>query len=304
MDKFEEMRVFAAVVDAGSFVKAADTLGISKTAASRYVSDLEQRLGVRLMNRTTRRLSLTQEGEVFNIRCREILGSIAESEAEVSTHAERASGLLKVSVPVSFGLTHVAHLWAGFMAAHPAVSLDVHLADRVVDLVDEGFDVAIRIARLPDSSLISRKLASTRMVLCASAAYLHERGVPQHPAQLSRHDVIGYSLGSMGDQWEFEGPSGPVTVRISPRLRTNNGNTNVAAAAMGAGIALEPAFLVAAELEAGRLVQVLPDYESIELGIYAVFPSRRFMLPKLRAFIDYLSHALAGAHWQAARPLG
>ncbi|MBS0340238.1 MAG: LysR family transcriptional regulator [Proteobacteria bacterium] len=302
MDKFEEMRVFAAVVDAGSFVKASDALGISKTAASRYVSDLEQRLGVRLMNRTTRRLSLTQEGEVFNTRCREILGSIAESEAEVSTHAERAGGLLKVSVPVSFGLTHIAQLWAGFMAAHPAVSLDVHLADRVVDLVDEGFDVAIRIARLPDSSLVSRKLASTRMVLCASAAYLHERGVPEHPAQLSQHDVIGYSLGSMGDQWAFEGPSGPVTVRISPRLRTNNGNTNVAAAAMGAGIALEPAFLVAAELDAGRLVELMPEYKSIELGIYAVFPSRRFMLPKLRAFIDYLSHALAGAQWQ--RPQG
>lgn len=178
MDKYQEMRVFAAVVDAGSFVAAADALGMSKAAVSRYVSDLEQRLGVRLMHRTTRTHSLTQEGELFLARSREILASIAESEAEVSTRADMASGLLKVSVPVSFGIEHLAPLWSEFLEAHPRVSLDVQLADRVIDLVDEGFDLAVRIARLPDSSLVSRKLAVTRLVLCASPKYLERRGAP------------------------------------------------------------------------------------------------------------------------------
>ena len=176
MDKFQEMRVFAGVVDAGSFVAAADHLGMSKAAVSRYVAQLEQRLGVRLMHRTTRKLSLTQEGEVFLARAREILASIEASEAELSTHADTASGLVKVNVPVSFGIQHLAPLWGEFLDAHPRVSLDVQLADRVIDLVDEGFDLAVRIARLPDSSLVSRQLASTRLVLCASPAYLERRG--------------------------------------------------------------------------------------------------------------------------------
>src|SRR6478735_7179056 len=171
MDKFQEMRVFAGVVDAGSFVAAADALGMSKAAVSRYVSELEQRLGARLLHRTTRRLSLTEEGELFLARSRDILASIEESEAEMSTRAESATGLLKISVPFSFALKHLAPLWPEFLAAHPRLTLDVELADRIVDLVDEGFDVALRIARLPDSSLVSRRIASTRLVLCASPAY-------------------------------------------------------------------------------------------------------------------------------------
>jgi DNA-binding transcriptional LysR family regulator len=178
MDKFQEMCVFAGVADAGSFVGAADALGMSKAAVSRHVSDLEQRLGVRLMQRTTRKLSLTPEGEVFLSRCRDILASIEASEAELSTRTASASGLLKVSVPVSFATRHLAPLWSDFLAAHPRLTLDVHLADRVVDLVDEGFDLAVRIARLPDSSLVSRKLASTRLVLCAAPSYLRRRGTP------------------------------------------------------------------------------------------------------------------------------
>ena len=299
MDKFQEMRVFSAVVEAGSFVSAAAALSISKAAVSRYVADLEQRLGVRLLHRTTRKLSLTGEGEVFHSRCREILASIEESEAEVSTRAGSASGLLKVSVPLSFGVKHLARLWAGFMAAHPQVSLDVNLSDRVVDLVEEGFDLAIRIARLPDSSLISREIATTRLVLCASPHYLEQRGTPRKPSELREHDVIAYTLLAMGDQWSFEGPDGAVTVKVVPRLRSNNGDTCIVAALNGAGIILQPTFLVGEHLAAGSLVEFLPGFRSMELGIFAVYPTRKFVVPKVRLFIDYLAKSFAGAAWGA-----
>jgi DNA-binding transcriptional LysR family regulator len=297
MDKYQEMRVFAGVVDAGSFVAAADALGMSKAAVSRYVAELEQRLGARLLHRTTRKLSLTGEGEVFLARCRDILASIDESEAEMSTRSSSASGLLKVSVPVSFALKHLAPLWSDFLAANPRVTLDVHLADRVVDLVDEGFDLAVRIASLPDSTLVSRRLATTRLVLCAAPAYLRQRGTPKHPADLAAHDVIGYSLLSTRGQWLFEGPEGPITVKITPRLWTNNGDTSVAATVRGVGIDLQPDFLVADEIADGRLTEVLPAYRSVELGIYAVYPSRKFVLPKVRALVEFLSTAFANPAW-------
>ncbi len=297
MDKYQEMRVFAAVVDAGSFVAASDALGISKAATSRYVSDLEQRLGARLLHRTTRKLSLTSEGEVFLARCRDILASIEASEDEISTRSDTASGPLKVSVPVSFGVLHLAPLWSEFLESHPRVTLDVQMADRLVDLVDEGFDLAVRIARLPDSSLVSRRLATTRLVLCASPAYLERRGVPAHPSELAQHDVIGYSLLVASDQWQFTGPDGPVNVKVRPRLWSNNGDSCVAAALRGTGIQLQPTFLIAPELESGRLVEVLPQFRSAELGVYAVYPSRKFVLPKVRALVRFLSDKLAEPPW-------
>ncbi|MEJ8859206.1 LysR family transcriptional regulator [Variovorax robiniae] len=300
MDKFQEMRVFSAVVDAGSFVAAAASLPASKAAVSRYVSELEQRLGVRLLHRTTRKLSLTEEGEVFYSRCREILLSIEASEAEISTRAGSASGLLKISVPLSFGVKHLAQLWASFMTAHPQVFLDVNLSDRAVDLVDEGFDLAIRIARLPDSSLISRKIASTRLVLCASPRYLRRRGKPRDPAALREHDVIAYTLLAMGDQWSFEGPDGSVSVKVAPKLRSNNGDTCITAALSGGGIILQPTFLVSEHIAAGTLVELLPRFRSIELGIFALYPSRKFVAPKVRLLIDHVSKAFANAEWLTA----
>ncbi|MGV0958269.1 MAG: LysR family transcriptional regulator [Limnohabitans sp.] len=291
------MRVFTAVVDAASFVGAGDALNMSKAAVSRHVSDLEQRLGVRLMHRTTRKLSLTSEGEVFLARSREILASIEASEAELSTRSVTASGLLKVSVPVSFGIRHLAPLWSEFLANHPQVTLDVQLADRVIDLVDEGFDLAVRIARLPDSSLISRQLASTRLVLCAAPSYLKRRGTPAHPSELAEHDVMGYSLMAMGDQWQFTGPDGPVSAKVRPRMWTNNGDSCVAASLAGAGIQLQPTFLIDQELASGQLVEILPQFRSVELGIYAVYPSRKFVLPKVRALVEFLASKLGQAPW-------
>jgi DNA-binding transcriptional LysR family regulator len=302
MDKFQEIRVFSAVVDASSFVAAADSLGMSKAAVSRYVSELEQRLGVRLMHRTTRKLSLTPEGEVFLARCRDILASIESSEAEISTRSVTASGLLKVSVPVSFGIRHLAPLWSEFLSDHPQVTLDVQLADRVIDLVDEGFDLAVRIARLPDSSLISRQLASTRLVLCAAPSYLKRRGTPAHPSELAQHDVLGYSLMAMGDQWQFTGPEGPVSVKVRPRMWTNNGDSCVAAALQGSGIQLQPTFLIDEELASRQLVEILPQFRSVELGIYAIYPSRKFVLPKVRAMVEFLANKLGQAPWVKKKP--
>ena len=252
------MRVFAAVVDAGSFVGASDAIGMSKPAVSRQLPDLEARLGVRLLQRTTRRLSLTEEGEVFYARCKDLLADLDEAEAEITSRSGEASGLLKVNVPVSFGIIHLAPLWAELMARHAKVTLDVTLSDRVVDLVDEGFDVAVRIARLPNSSLISRKIASTGLILCASPAYLRARGTPTHPSDLANHRVIAYSLFSMGNTWEFDGPDGPVSIKVAPSLHTNSGDTCRAVALQHGGIILQPSFLVSNDLEIRRAGQSCP----------------------------------------------
>ena len=302
MDRFEEMRVFTAVVDAGSFVGASDALDMSKAAVSRHVADLESRLGVRLLHRTTRRLSLTPEGEVFHGRCRELLGGVEEAETEITARSGEASGVLRINVPFSFGLLHLAPLWAEFMAQHPLVVLDVTLADRVVDLVEEGFDMAVRIARLPNSSLVSRQLTSTRLVLCASPAYLEAQGRPEHPGDLARHAVLTYSLFSMGEQWEFTGPDGApgtTSVKVSPRLRTNSGDTCRVAALRHQGIVLQPSFLVGPDLQAGTLVEVMPAWRSIELGVYAVYPSRKFVSPKVRRMIEFLVDAFRMRGWPA-----
>ena len=269
MDKLAAMQAFVAVVDAGSFVKGAEAIGQSKAGVSRYVGELEAQLGVRLLHRTTRKLSLTEEGEVFHLRCKELLDQLAEAEAEITVHSGSAVGLLKVNAPVTFGQLHLAPLWPDFMSRHPKVALDVTLADRFVDLVEEGYDLAVRIARLPSSSLISRRLSSTRLLLCASPTYLRQRGTPAHPSELVAHDIVSYSLLSMGESWEFEGPDGPVVARVNARLRTNSGETCCAAAVRHQGIVLQPSFLVAPWLQSGELVEVLPQFRSIELGIYA-----------------------------------
>lgn len=299
MDRFQEMRAFVAVVEAGSFVRAADALDLSKTAVSRLVGELEARLGTRLLHRTTRRLSLTPEGEVFHERCRQLLDGVAEAEAELSAHSGQAIGRLRLNVPVTFGLLHLAPLWPAFMALHPKVELDITLSDRVVDLVDEGYDLAVRISRLQASSLVSRRLTSTRLVLCASPEYLRRHGTPAHPSDIAHHAVLSYSLLSTGEQWEFDGPGGPVSVRVTPRLRSNSGDTCCAAAVRHQGIVLQPSFLVGPHLARGELVELLPAFRSLELGVYAVYPSRRHLTPKVRVLIDFLVEAFRMRTWPA-----
>jgi DNA-binding transcriptional LysR family regulator len=297
MDRFLEMKVFSAVVEAGSFTGASHLLDMSKAAVSRYVAELEERLGVRLLHRTTRKLSPTTEGEIFHARCRELLDNLDEAEAEITSRSGEASGLLKVNVPVTFGLMHLAPLWPALLARYPKLELDITLSDRVADLVEEGFDLAVRIGQLPASSLISRKLASTRMVLCASPDYLQRRGEPAHPDQLLQHDVISYSLFSSGENWSFTGPDGQVSVKVAPRVRTNSGDTCRAAALHHQGVVLQPTFIVGADLAQGTLREIMPGYRSIELGVYAVYPTRKFVSPKVRLLIDFLVEAFAAPAW-------
>ncbi len=299
MDRFLEMQTFNAVVDAGSFVKAADALAMSKAAVSRYVADMETRLGVRLLHRTTRRLSLTGEGQVFYARCKDLLAELDEAEAEITSRSKAASGLLRVNAPVTFGILHLAPLWGVFKARNPEVTLDITLADRVVDLVEEGYDVAIRIATLDSSTLVSRRLATTRMALCASPRYLAQQGLPQHPSELTRHAVISYSYWATKDEWRFDGPHGPVSVKTRPCIHTNSGDTCRAAALAHQGVILQPTFLVGRDLSDGTLVELMPEFRSIELGIYAVYPTRKHVSAKVRALIDFLAAHFAGqgASW-------
>jgi DNA-binding transcriptional LysR family regulator len=221
------------------------------------------------------------------------LVTLEEAEAEMTASSGEAVGRLRISAPVSFGLMHLAMLWPRFMRLHPNVELDVTLGDRVVDLVEEGYDLAVRIARLPNSSMISRQLTSTRLTLCASPAYLQQFGVPVHPSQLANHSVLAYTLLAMGETWEFLGPEGAVSVKVSPRMRSNSGDTCCAAALYGQGIVLKPSFLVENHIQSGALIEILPTYRSVDLGVYVVYPSRKHVSPKVRAMVDFLTAAFA-----------
>lgn len=288
MDKFQEITTFTAVVDAGSFVKAADRLNMSKAAVSRHLVDLETRLGIRLLHRTTRKLSLTEEGELFYQRCKEILEAIESAENEITSHTDDVSGHIRINAPFSFGIRKLAPLWGIFHQKYPKVTLDVVLSDRLVDVVDEGYDVAIRIAALSSSTMVSKKLTDTRIVLCASPEYLKKHGTPTKPADLVNHQVINYSYWAGKEEWSFDGPKGKESVHIKPFMQTNNGDTCLVAAIAHQGIVLQPSFIVGDAIRAGDLVEIMPKYKSIELGIYAIFPTRKHIAPKVRVLIDFL----------------
>ncbi len=297
MDKFREMQAFVAVAESGSFVNAADHLENSKAAVSRYVAQLETRLGVRLMNRTTRRLSLTDEGHAFLAHCKETLALIHDAEEQLQSKRNTPNGLIRISAPLTFGVLHLAPLWGKFTALYPQVQLEITLSDRVVDLVDEGYDVAVRVARLPSSTLICRKLASTSLVLCASPKYLKKYGIPKRLEALKQHSVINYLYLATGDEWVFQGPEGETRIKISPKIRTNNGDTCRSAALAHQGIVLQPTFLVGSDLQKGDLVQLLPEYKSTELGIYAIYPSRKLVSPRIRAMVDFLVAEFERVRW-------
>lgn len=300
MDQLRQIEVFTAVVQGGSFSKAADRLGISRAVASRLVMELEAGLGTRLLNRTTRRLSLTDSGTDYFERCREILDDLAEANAAASATSTQPAGRLKVNAPQTFGNLHLAPLWGEFLKRYPQVELDVTLSDRVVDLVDEGYDLAVRIgtgSSLQNSSLVARLLGQDRMHLCASPAYLAQAARVTAPADLADHQVMAYSYWSRGDVWPFEGPDGPESVHTRPRLRANSGETCRAAALADQGIVFQPGFLVGPDLKAGRLVKILPQYEGPALHIHAVYPSRKHLSGKVRAMVDFLADAFRQPGW-------
>ena len=296
-DKIQEMASFVAVVDAGSFIAAAEATGQSKAAVSRHVGEMERRLGTRLLQRTTRRLSMTVEGQAFYVRCKELRADLDQAEAELTSARTEPAGLVRVNSPLTFGVLHLAPLWGRFVDRYPRVSLDITLTDRVVDLVEEGYDVAVRIASMSGSTLVSRKLASTRVVLCASPAYLKKHGVPDHPRDLASHRVISYTYWTTEDEWRFVGPEGPVSVRINACIHTNNGDTCRRAALDHQGIVLQPDFLVGEDLRRGDLVELLSDYRAAELGVHVVYPSRKHLPLKIRSLIDFLAESFREPSW-------
>jgi DNA-binding transcriptional LysR family regulator len=302
MDRFEAMRVFSQVVESGSFSAAAERLGVSTTAASRHVAELEAQLQTRLLNRTTRRVSLTETGRAFYERAVQLLADLEEAEQEASRAAVVPRGTIKLTTSVNFGVRHVAPAIAAFLAAHPGVRFDVSLSDRIVELVEEGFDLAVRIGSPGSDNVVARKLGETRLVPCASPDYLAAHGAPRTPEDLAHHNCFTYEYVSPRHLWRFRDASGAErAVRVSGRLHSNNGDLLAEAAARGAGIVFEPAFIVGPDVRAGRLVPLLQEFSAPPLPIYAVYPSRKHLSAKVRLFVDFLVERFAeAADWSAA----
>ncbi len=283
------MAAFVQVVEGGSFAAAARGLGLTRSAVSRQIAGLEDRLGARLLNRTTRRLSTTEAGAVYYEHCARILAEAAAAERAVADLDGTPRGLLRINAPMSFGQSHLGPAIAEFLAAHPAVRVELMLDDRVVDLVGEGYDVAVRIAELPPSTLVARRLAVNHRVLCAAPAYLARAGRPRRPEDLARHACLGYPYMTTGNDWRFRGPDGPVTVRIDGAISANNGDVLRQMGLAGLGILLSPTFIVGDDLRRGALVPLLEEWADADTGIYAVYPHSRHLSPKVRAFVDFLA---------------
>jgi len=305
MDRFQAIAAFTKVVETGSFARAADRLGISVSAVSRQVAELESHLDARLLNRTTRRLSLTESGRAFHERCVQLLSDL--EEAEQSAHAGTVSprGTLRVTCGVTFGERHLAPAIAELTARHPELHFHVELSDRVVDLVDEGFDAAVRIGQTGSQNLVARKVGVTRLVCCAAPSYLERRGEPKKPEDLAQHNCLSYEYAPQRDVWPFRDRAGrDRSVRISGPLRANSGRFLAALAAQGLGITLEPDFIVGPDVREGRLVTLLRGFETPPGNIYVAYPSRRHLSGKVRAFAEFLAERFARAEWalDSARP--
>ena len=295
MDRFADLSMFVAVVDSGGISAAAERLGVAKSAVSRRLADLEGRLGAQLLRRTTRRLTLTDSGRAFHERAKNILADLEEAEQSVSQAHGALRGRLKVALPLAYGIRHVGPLITEFMALHPAVEFDLDFNDRRIDLMQEGFDLAIRVARLPDSSLIARRLAPVPSALCASPDYLARRGTPARAADLAGHAALVYSNLANPDTWNFVGPEGqPGSVKVPVRLRANNGEFLTRAAIAGQGIILHPTFYLDEAIRAGELVPLLTDHAWPQVNAYAVYPPTRHLSRRVRALVDFLAERLAG----------
>lgn len=295
MDRFADMQIFVKVVEVGSISGAADKLDIAKSAVSRRLSELESRLGVQLLQRTTRRLNLTESGRAYYERCQQILADVEETEQAVSSVHGALSGKLRVTLPLSFGLLHLAPLIDAFCAQHPAIDFELDFNDRQVDLMQEGFDVAIRIAQLEDSSLIARRLTVIRHIVCASPAYLSAHGLPVTPEDLAQHTGLGYSNRSNPGTWAYATAGGEARNATIPiKLKANNGDFLCRMAIAGHGILMLPTFYVAGPVMRGELMPILSECRWPELNAYAVYPPTRHLSTRVRAFVDFLAERLGG----------
>ncbi|WP_230531306.1 LysR family transcriptional regulator [Microvirga roseola] len=294
LDRVTSMQVFVRVAALGSFSAAARALHLSQTMVTKHIAALEERLGIKLLNRSTRRLVLTEGGRSYLAACERILAEIEEAEASASLDRIEPRGTLRLNVPLTFGFRQIVPALAEFSRLYPAISVDLGLADRYVDLIEEGWDLAIRIGRLKDSSLIARRLAPCRIVVCAAPSYLEAHGTPKTLEDLSRHNCLGYTLSSTvgADRWAF-GAEGEMVASVQGNLRANNGDALLAAALAGQGLIYQPTFLVGDSLREGTLIRLLDDYPAYEVGVHAVLPSGRQVPAKVRAFVEFLSRRFA-----------
>jgi DNA-binding transcriptional LysR family regulator len=294
--------VFVRVVDVGSFTAAAEQLGKSTSFVSKEVTRLENRLGTRLLNRTTRSISLTDVGRLYFERCQQIIVDAVEAERSVTETRAAPRGVLKLSAPVSFGLGYLAAVLPEFLDANPELALDVEFNDRMVDVIAEGFDVVLRIGHLKDSSLITRQINSSRGLTVASPKYWKQNGKPRHPSELAGHTCISYSLMPAPARWRYLDPeSGPINVTVDTRIQCNSAELETALAVAGVGVTRLPEFACSKELGKGLLEPVLEQFSGSPIGIYAVYPHRRHLSAKVRVFVDFLVTKFGGRLDPAAR---
>jgi DNA-binding transcriptional LysR family regulator len=299
MDRFEDLQAFVAVVEAGSFTAAADRLDIAKSAISRRVSALEERLGVQLLRRTTRRLNVTDTGQSFYEHSARILADLEEAESAVAQEHGELRGTLRVALPLSFGIRHMCDPIADFNRRHPRVTFDLDLNDRRIDLLQEGMDVAIRIGRLADSSLIARRLFDARSIVCASETYLAQHGTPQTPYDLRTHQCLVYGNLAEPNVWAWTEKNGNrQRVDVNVAMTATSGDFLCAAAIQGLGIVMQPTFIAGAAISKGDLVPILTDYDWPITPAYAVYPPTRHLSYRVREFIDFLAgHFTGRPYW-------
>ena len=292
MDKLEAMNAFVRVVALGSYAEAGRALGLTRSAVSKAVMELEQFLGARLLDRTTRRVSATEAGLAYYESCVDILARVEETEMQVSRLHDEPKGVLKVNVPVSFGVLHLGPLIAEFMTQYPALKIELTLNDRFIDPIEEGMDVTLRIGALADSSLIARRLAPARRVLAASPDYMRRHGEPSNPEDLAHHRCLTYGHSTTLQRWQLTRDGVTISIAASSVLCSNNGDVLRSAALGGQGITMLPTFLVGPDIRAGRLQVVLPATPPTELGIFALYAPNRYLAAKTRLLIDFLAKRL------------
>jgi DNA-binding transcriptional LysR family regulator len=295
----EGLAIFAKVVEARSFSGAAEQLNLSKATVSKAVSRVEARLGARLFNRTSRRLALTDAGRQLAERAARILAAGEEAESEALSQSASPRGLVRLAAPMSFGLRQIAPLLPDFFAAYPDISIDLHLSDAMVDLIGDGFDAALRIAAMPDSSLLARRLCPIGRFVVAAPAYLERRGRPTHPLHLAEHACLGYAYLATPDSWRFTNAAGEeATVRPAGPLRINNGDAMMPALIGGLGIAMLPDFIVSDAVKAGQLEIIMPDWHIARAGLHLVTPPGGPRPARVEALADFLAKKLARQSWR------
>ncbi|MBF0266106.1 MAG: LysR family transcriptional regulator [Gammaproteobacteria bacterium] len=301
MDRFENMNTFIRVVEAGSISGAADRLSIAKSAVSRRLKELEGHLGVELFHRTTRKMNLTDTGRAFYHQSVRIIEDTLEAELSTSQAHGTLKGSLKIALPSSFGLMHMGPAINEFLQSNPLIEFDLDFNDREVDLMQEGFDLAIRIAKLPDSSLIARRLAPIKTIICASPDYLKQKGLPKHPAELVNHQCLVYNLISDYEYWSFADSDGKdIKTKIHPYLKASTGEFLKEASVTGLGIIQVPTFIIYKEIENGTLIPILQNFEIETINAYAIYPQTRHLSQRVRAFVDFLINRFKGTpYWDS-----